>query len=195
LFPVGDYLKPEVRTLAKKAGLPTAEKKDSQGICFLGKVSLADFLKKRIRSKSGLVLNIAGKAVGKHDGSCFYTIGQRHGLGIAAPRPLYIAEKNIKKNLLVMAEGKNNPALYKKEIFLKNINFINYGLGFKNRKLNIPVLARVRYRQPLGKAVLSRLGNVRLKLVFVNPQKFVAPGQSAVFYSNKGEMLGGGVIL
>jgi len=87
LFPIGDYLKPEVRAIARRAGLPTAEKKDSQGICFLGKVSLADFLRKRIRPKIGVVLDAQGRPLGEHDGSYFYTIGQRHGLNIAN-RPL-----------------------------------------------------------------------------------------------------------
>jgi len=218
LFPIGDYLKPEVRALARKAGLPTAEKKDSQGICFLGKVSLADFLKKRIRPKSGWVLNSAGKPVGIHDGSYFYTIGQRHGLnlgnknkelrikGKTETEPYYVAEKDAKANTITVAEGADNPALYRKEIFLGNVNFTNQNPPALIRaNSRIDVFARVRYRQPLAEASIrrprSRASSLRgrqessIKLIFDKPQKFVAPGQSAVFYSKKGELLGGGVIL
>lgn len=196
LFPIGGYLKSEIRKIAQKAGLPTAEKKDSQGICFLGKISLDDFLKKYIPEKRGNVLDVSGKKIGKHKGAHFYTIGQRHGLGIGgSKKPYYIVEKNVKKNIIVVAEGDNNPALYKKEIQLTGVNFINQvhshpaigGIGMN-------VLARVRYRQPLVSAVL-KIENSKLKIKFDSPVKFVAPGQSAVFYSKNGEMLGGGIIV
>jgi tRNA-specific 2-thiouridylase len=186
LFPIGDYLKPEVREMAHRAGLPTAEKKDSQGICFLGKISLADFLRDYIPAKRGPVFTTAGKKMGEHNGSYFYTIGQRHGLGIAGPVPYYVAAKNVADNSLTVAEGNKNPALYRKEVDLSFINWISRGVP----KRPLSVFARVRYRQPLSKATI---GNGRL--VFASPQKFVAAGQSAVFYSKNGEMLGGGVIL
>ena len=190
LFPVGDYLKSEVREMAKKEGLPTADKKDSQGICFLGKVTLRDFLSQYIPEKRGIVLTTSGKKIGEHQGVYFYTIGQRHGLSIAGDKPYYIAEKDPENNVIRIAEGEDNPALYKKEIELTNINFINPQL-IKNKPLQ--VLARVRYRQPLAK-VCFRLHDLGFKLIFDEPIKFVAPGQSAVFYKKNGEMLGGGII-
>ncbi|MBT9170972.1 MAG: tRNA-specific 2-thiouridylase MnmA [Actinobacteria bacterium] len=215
LFPIGDYLKSEVREIAKKAGLPTAEKKDSQGICFLGMVKFKDFLKQYLLVKNGAVLNIDGKKIGEHDGVWFYTIGQRHiGSNFQFPllpranprrvfsnfqknrKPYYIAEKNIKKNIIVVAEGDNNPALYKKEIQLMDVNFINqncYSLIRANKRITIYV--RVRYRQPLAKAELYKLKANSYKLIFDTPVKSVAPGQSAVFYNSKGEMLGGGIII
>ncbi len=196
LFPIGGYLKNEVRKIAKKAGLATAEKKDSQGICFLGKVSLDDFLKKYIPEKRGNVLDIFGKKIGKHKGAHFYTIGQRHGLGIGgSKKPYYVVEKNIKKNIIVVAEGEDSPALYRKEIQLTGVNFINpncYSLIRANKRITI--YARVRYRQPLVSAKL-KIQNSKLKIEFDAPVKFIAPGQSAVFYDKKGEMLGGGVII
>ncbi len=195
LFPIGDYLKSEVREIARKAGLPTAEKKDSQGICFLGMVKFKDFLRQYLPVKRGDVLNIEGKKIGEHDGVWFYTIGQRH-IGISGKKPYYIAEKNIKKNILTAAEGENNPVLYKKEIKLTDVNFLN-PLIF-NTKYSIPVMARVRYRQPLAPAALincRKLSVVSCKLIFDRPVKFVAAGQSAVFYSAKSEMLGGGIIV
>lgn len=197
LFPIGDYLKPEVRKIAKGAGLPTADKKDSQGICFLGKVTLGDFLKQYLPEKRGAVFTAAGEKVGEHDGAHFYTIGQRH-LGInlkinkggGDKKPFYVSEKNTETNALIVAEGDDNPSLYKKEIGLGDINFIT-----SKPKTGLKVLARVRYRQPLAKANLLKLKTINYKLIFDQPQKFVASGQSAVFYSKRGEMLGGGVIL
>ncbi len=129
LFPIGDYLKSEVRELARKAGLPTAEKKDSQGICFLGQVDLGDFLRTYIAPKRGAVLTVAGEKIGEHDGAHLYTLGQRHiGLANRRPtrtergltrkefKPVYVVEKNMRANTVVVAEGDDNPALYKNEI-------------------------------------------------------------------------------
>ncbi len=234
LFPIGDYLKSEVREIAREAGLPTAEKKDSQGICFLGKVTLEEFLGNYIPSKRGKVLSANGEVIGEHRGAEFYTIGQRH-IGLANRgltrtergltqtkdfKPLYVAGKDVVKNTLVLAEGDDNPALSRKEIELQNINFIDPKAASLIRALarrslgeggngGIRILARVRYRQPLvsAKLVTSELGNYKLE--FDSPVKFVAPGQSAVFYlpgakaegrgmqvgGGKLEVIGGGVIV
>ena len=145
-----------------------------------------------------------GNLLGTHDGAWYYTIGQRHGLNLGSKnkelritgeretKPHYVVSKDITTNTIVVAEGDKNPALYTKEITLANLHFINpqhsnilENVGMSEMK----VLTRVRYRQPLQKAVLQ--GN---KLIFEEPQKFVAPGQSAVFYSAKGGLLGGGII-
>ncbi len=209
LFPIGDYTKPQVRKLAAKFGLHNAAKKDSQGICFLGQVSLPDFLSRYIKPKKGLILLAsktsrlpaealakAGRAqiIGHHNGAQFYTIGQRHGLNIGGfKQPLYVVDKNIKKNTITVAEGENNPALYKKEIKLTDVNLINPKFKIENLKLKIPVLARVRYRQPLVPASFI-IHNSLFTIQFKEPVKFVAEGQSAVFYDKKGVMLGGGVI-
>jgi tRNA-specific 2-thiouridylase len=222
LFPIGDYLKSEVREIARKAGLPTAEKKDSQGICFLGRVRLEDFLSQYIKPKVGQVRLVlpdgSSKVIGEHLGAHFYTIGQRH-IGISKSKnresnsvPIYVAEKDIKTNTLVVAQGSNNPALYKKEIKLTNVNFIRPAF-YSNvpEGGGIKVLARVRYRQPLARAKLIFAEKARInvgrnpraaaeesapiRVIFDAPQKFVAAGQSAVFYNAKGEMLGGGIIL
>ncbi len=183
LFPIGDYTKKEVRQMAKKFGLPTAEKKDSQGICFLGKITLANFLGKYIPQKKGLILNVAGEKMGNHQGAHLYTIGQRHGLKLrGGTKPYYVADKDVKNNIITIAENNDNSNLYKSEVKLKDINLIS-------PKMVTSVCARLRYRQPLFKATLS--GS---RLVFNEPQKFIAPGQSAVFYNTKGELLGGGVM-
>ncbi|TSD02476.1 MAG: tRNA-specific 2-thiouridylase [Parcubacteria group bacterium Athens0714_26] len=186
--------------MAKKFHLPTADKKDSQGICFLGKVGLQDFLSRYLPLKKGIILDTSGKIIGKHNGAYFYTIGQRRGLNLGnrekgvGSEPYYVAEKDARSNVILVAKGENNPALYIKKIKLTNINWIdpvsNKNLAGKKLK----VLMRVRYRQPLFKASLAKNGG-KIEAVFDKPQKFVAPGQSAVFYNTKGILLGGGVII
>jgi len=199
LFPIGDFVKPEVRAMARAAGLPTAEKKDSQGICFLGMVSIEDFLKQYIPEKPGMLVTTGGEAIGEHSGTSFYTIGQRHldarfkfpkTGGAMERKPFYVAAKDAATNTVTVAEGGDHPALYQKEITLVNMNFIN-------QPVEGEVLTRVRYRQPLSPAVLrcDDAAAGRYRLLFRKPQKFVAPGQSAVFYNADGVMLGGGVIL
>ena len=207
LFPIGDYIKPEVRKIAKKAGLPTAAKKDSQGICFLGNVNVADFLKQYIPEKRGALITTKGEKIGQHFGSEFYTIGQRHidadfkfpkTGGIRADRePFYVASKDAVAGTVIVAEGSENEALYRKEVELVGVNIINQEsiITKSDRPKLLEVFARVRYRQPLAAAKLSRIENGNYKIVFACPQKFVAQGQSAVWYSKSGEILGGGVIL
>jgi len=192
LFPIGDHLKSDVRKIAREAGIPTAEKKDSQGICFLGKITLSDFLKQHIPARKGEILNLKGEKVGEHEGVEFYTIGQRHigaGLRNSSPlaKPYFVADKNIIENRLIVAESGEN-ALHKKEVKLRDLNFL------KEVKAGERILARVRYRQPLFEARLEPEEDSS-RLVFGSPQKFVAPGQSAVLYSTSGELLGGGVIV
>jgi len=231
LFPIGEYTKLQVRKLAVKFGLHNAMKKDSQGICFLGQVALPEFLKKYIKPKKGDVLlmpalrgqracppmpwrrrgNLISKPikVGEHDGAHFFTIGQRSGIGIGGfEKPLYVAAKDMRKNTVTVAEGNDHPSLYKKEIKLTDVNF---QAPITDYQLPITVSARVRYRQPLqnAKLVISKWKKengkpvTSYKLLFTVPAKFVASGQSAVFYrARRGlggggrqfEMLGGGVI-
>jgi len=205
LFPIGDYLKSEVREIARKAGLSNADKKDSQGLCFVGKVKFRDFLNTLILKsdfkikKTGLIKTAEGKIIGEHKGLEFYTIGQRQGIGLA-DGPYFVAEKNIKNNVLVVAK-KNDPALYKKEVFVKNVNWITEDAGEINLLSLLRSLApkysnlraRIRYRQPLQDCRVYVISKNRFKVVFDKPARAVAPGQSIVFYS-KQQVLGGGVI-
>ena len=205
IFPLGDYTKPEVRKLAKKFHLHNSDKKDSQGICFLGRIQLQDFLGDYIKSRKGRIELLTGegrKKIGEHKGIHNYTIGQRR-IGVANkvservdPKPFYVVSKDVNKNIVTVAEG-NSPYLYKKEIKLKNVNFINpeHSNILKNVGMSgVDVYARVRYRQPLFKTNLQLANSRTYKLIFAFPQKSVAPGQSAVFYTKTGELLGGGVI-
>ncbi len=196
LFPLGDLIKrTQVRRLAKKYKLPNALKKDSQGICFLGAVSLPEFLADFIPAKTGEVLNLNGEVIGTHNGAQFYTIGQRRGLGVGgSAMPLYVAEKDIKRNTLVLAPG-SDKALYKRSVTLSDINSISANVKFKSGT-KLSVYVRVRYRQPLIKATIVVTRTT--ELIFGKPQKFIAPGQSAVMYLKRPQgfqMIGGGVIV
>lgn len=199
LFPLGAYEKPEVRALAKCAGLPTAEKKDSQGVCFLGNIDVREFLKSYIKPKPGPIVTISGERIGTHEGTAFYTIGQRHlGANLTVPesgkgeeqQPYYVAAKDAVMNTLTVARGAENPALAVSAVHLAEVNFIS-GREPEEKE---EVMARVRYRQPVSKAALMRSTN-GWTLEFAKPQRFVAPGQSAVFYAVDGTMLGGGIIV
>lgn len=182
LFPIGDYTKDEVRKLARRFGLPNADKKDSQGICFVGEINLKNFLKKYIKLKTGLIKTFDGKILSKHDGIYFYTIGQRHGLGVGGSAPYYVAKKDIKNNILYVAKGDRDKNLYMKEINIKEVRLFEGSRAFQ-------MLARIRYRQPLQRCRVA--GN---KVIFSKPQRAVTSGQSIVFYKN-GRLLGGGVII
>ncbi len=197
-FPIGDLIKPEVRKLAKKFGLLTADKKDSQGLCFMGKVDVKDFLSHYIEKKRGKVLNESGQEIGYHDGAVFLTIGERHGFMVTKKtpndKPYFIIAKDIKKNTITIAHFKQNKILptSTKEVIIRDINLISSSFNQSDS-----ILARVRYRQPLQRAGIvnlkSGVKNGELKVKFDEPQ-IVAPGQSVVFYKGE-ECLGGGIII
>ncbi len=188
LFPIGEYRKPQVRKFAKKFDLPTAEKEESMGICFIGEVRMEDFLKDKIKSKPGKIAMTDGTVLGEHRGLPFYTIGQR-SVGINADKnwPVFVVDKNFAKNEVVVG-FEEDPLLYKKEALLKNVNWI---IG-QTPKFPLKCEVRLRHRQPLQKARISELKS-EILVKFTKPQRAITPGQFAVFYK-KGECLGGGVI-
>ena len=190
LFPLGNLLKSEVRKIAAKAGLPNAARKDSQGICFLGKLKMADFLSRYIKESPGPIMGPEGKILGTHRGLSFYTLGQRHlGIeGMGGGKSLYVAKKDADKNSLILVP-ENHPLLFTEKVSLTGINLV---LGEPEKGSD--VLVRVRYRTPSVEARLSPVKGGKGILSFKKPVLFVAPGQSAVFYSREGEMLGGGII-
>lgn len=192
LFPLGGLLKPEVRKIAKKNGLATAEKEESQGVCFIGEFNMEDFLKKHIKPKKGKIKTSEGKIIGEHNGLAFYTIGQRHGFGFTGGGggPYYVVEKDFKKNELVVAEKFNEKKFAKREVEITDANWID-GVVPKTNKI---YLARIRYRQPLEKCKIAKVSKISARVVFDSPQRAVTPGQSLVIYDGE-KMLGGGVIL
>jgi tRNA-uridine 2-sulfurtransferase len=189
LFPIGHYTKPQVRLIAKRAGLSVHDKKDSQGICFIGKVKFRDFLKQFIKSKSGPIITTDKKIIGRHQGYALYTIGQRHGLGIGGGKPFFIVKKIKNSNTLIVTQQNKSGDLFDSQITIKKCSWIS-GLP---PLFPLSCQARIRYRQPLQKCLIY-LKKKQLFVVFAKPQRAVTPGQFIVFYKNK-LMLGGGTIL
>ena len=221
LFPIGDITKPEVRRIAKEAGLPSADKKDSQGICFVGKVDLPVFLQQKLKPKEGRVVEIFreyyeglkpaqtieelaepviysekdGKIAGTHQGAQFYTIGQRHGLNIGGHKnPLFVIATDVESNIIYVGEGQDHPGLYRKGLRIDNsdIHWIRSEMAMTEGEER-DYLVRIRYRQPLQQARLLRRSD-GLYIVFEKPQRGVTAGQFAAWYSTDGELQGSGVI-
>lgn len=194
LFPIGHLTKPEVRVFAKKFSLPTAEKKDSQGLCFIGKVDMKDFLAHYIKAEKGSVLNTKGEVIGEHDGAIFFAIGQRHGFAITkktSDEPRYfIVSKDMGSNTIVVAskEEESEKVYSVNEIHLKSIHFIS------GSEPTIPCNCevKIRYRQEKQKCVIQKNNN-EYKVTFEKAQDGISSGQSAVFYDDE-VCLGGGII-
>ena len=190
MFPLGGFTKPHVRELAQNFGLSTAEKPDSQGICFIGEIDLNNYLKRHIPEAPGRIVTTGGDEIGQHDGLAFYTIGQREGLGIGGGIPYYVAKKDFKTNTLIVAKGPFDEQLFASELTAHDAHWISG----KQPAFPLKCKARIRYRQPLQKCTIS-LGHLDhdLNVIFEEPQRAVTPGQSIVFYDGD-EMLGGALI-
>jgi len=188
LFPIGGLTKPRVRQLAKKYRLPNWDKKDSQGICFLGAVKLRDFLQTRIPIKWGNIVDTAGKIVGEHEGTAFYTIGQRQGLKIGgAGQPYYVVAKNHQTNTIIVSRA-DSEALLASTLEAGDLTWVH-----EMPKLPLRCHAKIRYRQPDQRVTVSRGGDGTLTVNFAKPQRAATVGQSVVFYRGK-QVLGGGVV-
>lgn len=220
LFPIGHLTKPQVREIARQAGLPSAEKKDSQGICFVGKVDLPVFLQQKLKSKEGNVVEIFskdyeairsrqslddfspvrynpedGKIIGRHIGVQYYTIGQRHGLNIGGHQgSIFIIATDTATNTIYVGEGKDHPGLYRRglKINRKEVHWIREDLAMQVGESR-GYLVRIRYRQPLQQATLQ-MHSDGMYILFDQPQRGVTPGQFAAWYSPDGEMIGSGPI-
>jgi tRNA-uridine 2-sulfurtransferase len=220
LFPIGHLQKAEVRQIAKEQGLVTAEKKDSQGLCFIGKVRLPDFLQQQLAPKTGNIIEIPndfpdystakntleeqsapyiyketdGKKVGEHFGAHYFTIGQRKGLQVGGtPEPLFVIATDVTTNTIYVGQGEEHLGLYRKALFIQNsdIHFIRPDLKLNDGE-TATYEVRIRYRQALQKATLHKKPN-GLYIAFEAPQKGITPGQFAAWYSN-GELIGSGAI-
>lgn len=189
LFPLGDYLKTQVREIASKEGLPNAQKPDSQGICFIGEIDIVDFLKNELKEKEGKIMDAdTNKEVGVHKGVWFYTLGQRKGIGIGgSSEPYFVSSKDVKNNILFAVKGKNNPKLWSNEVSVENLHFIDK----KDLSKNLSGTVRYRGRDMHGKLLLNQANFYTF--IFEKKQWAPAPGQSLVIY--EGDMcLGGGII-
>jgi tRNA-specific 2-thiouridylase len=193
MLPLGEFTKPEVRKMAEERGLFTAQKKDSQGICFVGKIGIRDFLKQFIpEQKPGKIINReTGETLGWHDGAIFYTLGQRHGLNVGGGLPFYVCGKNMETNEVFVSTDINSSDLWTDKIQLSSVHWINR-TAEQGEKIEI----RVRHRAPLVEATIHFDGedfeNATLKLS--SEQRAITAGQSVVFYSGD-VCLGGGIVV
>lgn len=189
LFPVGDIEKKEVREIANKHNLVVANKKDSTGICFIGERNFKEFLKNYLPAKPGNMVTTDGEIVGKHEGIMYYTIGQRHGLGIGGPgEAWFVVGKNPSNNELVVGQGDEQELLYSNRTIIKGINIINGPL------VNTDTLsAKFRYRAPDVPVSIKYIDDDTIEVTMKEPVKAVTPGQACVFYDGE-YCLGGGTI-
>lgn len=194
LFPIGELKKNAVRELADQAGFKNHAKKDSTGICFIGEKNFKTFLEEYLPAQPGLIQTTDGATIGQHDGLMFYTLGQRQGLHIGGLKnrteaPWYVVDKRIESNTLIVAQGKDHPALYKSTLIASHLHWIQGtppALPFKTQ-------AKIRYRQSDQACMIYSFNENQVKIDFKEPQRAVTPGQSVVFY--EGDVcLGGGII-
>lgn len=190
MFPIGELEKKEVREKAKEADLATAHKKDSTGICFIGERDFKEFLSQYLPAQPGDMRTLDGKKVGKHDGLMYYTIGQRHGLGIGgAGDPWFVIGKNVETNTLYVGQSFENDALYSDALIATKVNWIPAGKMPKTFECT----AKFRYRQPDHPVTVYVNDDGTVKVEFHGSVRAVTPGQSVVLYDGE-ECLGGGTI-
>ncbi|MCZ8519031.1 MULTISPECIES: tRNA 2-thiouridine(34) synthase MnmA [Paenibacillus] len=193
MFPIGHLPKPEVRAIAEKAGLATAKKKDSTGVCFIGERNFKEFLSGYLPAKSGEMRTLDGELKGRHDGLMYYTLGQRSGLGIGggsgSGEPWFVAGKDLERNILYVVQGEKHPALYTKGLLATDLNWIGGGVPAAPLRCT----AKFRYRQPDQGVTVTFGEGGTCEIAFDQPQKAVTPGQSVVFYDGE-ECLGGATI-
>ncbi len=185
LFPLGEFTKPQVRTMAKERGLATASKKDSQGICFVGQIGIREFLGQYVQTKPGKIIDLSSKnVVGKHDGAIFYTLGQRHGLNVGGGLPYYVVGKDMEKNEVYVSTNLNTESLWQENITLQSTHWIN-----EEPREGQTYALRIRHRAPLVNCTYSQ-GMLQLE----ESQRAITPGQSTVLYDGK-ICLGGGIVV
>ncbi|HHJ13894.1 MAG TPA: tRNA 2-thiouridine(34) synthase MnmA [Gammaproteobacteria bacterium] len=195
LFPLGEMRKPQVRALARKAGLPNHARKDSTGICFIGERRFSEFLARYLPARPGDITDLDGRVLGRHRGLMFHTIGQRQGLGIGGSRqgsgePWYVCDKDLERNRLIVVQGARHPALFRDRLEARDLHWI----GGNTPRVPLRCTARIRYRQPDQACEIRVLEDDRCEVRFATPQRAVTPGQSVVFY-NEAICLGGGTIV
>lgn len=195
LFPLGDYTKSEVRELAKKFGLITAGKKESMGICFVGKVGIKEFLSQYVQTSPGKIIDQSagqqGRVIGEHEGAIFYTNGQRQGLGLGGGLPYYVVGKDMQKNEVYVTTDLADKALWASELTLGDIHWIHPTppSTLTLNKLSI----RTRHRAPLIPCKATLIDKNTLHVKLLDEIRAATPGQSAVLYNAK-ECIGGGII-
>jgi tRNA-specific 2-thiouridylase len=194
LFPIGAIDKPEVREIAQQHDLITHDKKDSTGICFIGERKFKDFLAQYLPAQPGVIETVDGEEIGKHEGLMYHTLGQRKGLHIGGSanhgeEPWYVVEKDLKRNVLIVAQGADHPRLYSKGLIANQVHWVNRLPLQQEMRASV----KTRYRQTDIPCTLTPMSDGNLKVMFDEAQKAVTPGQSAVFY--QGDVCLGGAII
>jgi tRNA-specific 2-thiouridylase len=190
IFPLGEYTKPQVRETAKKNNLITATKKESMGICFVGKVGIKEFLQQFVSSQPGKIIDQSGNNIGEHDGAVFYTIGQRHGLDIGGGLPYYVVGKSMKKNEVYVTTDLQDEKLWSNKIKFTSAHWINV-----EPEETQELVVRTRHRGKLIKVnKLSKTDNSNWVAQLDEEVRALTPGQSAAFYF-KEECLGSGIVV
>lgn len=190
LMPIGHYEKPKVREIAKKLGLNTAEKKDSQGICFVGKVGIKEFLQQFVTTEPGSIIDQNGVIIGEHDGALFYTIGQRQGLHVGGGLPYYVVGKNMDKNEVYVTTDLQDERLWSQELVITSPHWINSAPESTG-----VYTVRTRYRAELIAVTgITQLDDSRWQLTLVDEVRAITPGQSAVLYEDD-RVVGGGIVI
>lgn len=192
LFPLGDLTKPVVRKIAKQQKLVTAAKKESMGVCFVGKVGIKDFLSSYVKTKPGPIIEQSAvqrrRVVGEHDGAIFYTIGQRHGLNTGGGKPYYVTGKDMKTNTVFVTTKLDDKKLWTSQIDLDDIHWID-----RRPKQGEELLVRLRHQGPLLRIKSLNTSKTKTTMLLDHEQRAITPGQSAVLYSGS-EVLGGGIV-
>ncbi len=188
LFPLGEYTKEEIRRIAEAKGLSVFNRPDSQDLCFLGQGDYRAFLQRRAPQvvQPGPIVTTSGKILGQHEGLAFYTIGQRKGLGIATPEPLYVLQMDSATNRLVVGPADE---LGQHELTAGHVSYISG----QPPETPLKVTAKIRYKAKEVEAMLTPLPQQRARFTFVDPMRDITPGQAVVFYSGE-QLLGGGLI-
>lgn len=193
MFPIGGYTKPQIREIAEAAGLATAKKKDSTGVCFIGEKNFREFLSNYLPARSGDIRTFDGEVKGRHDGLMYYTLGQRQGLGIGgggSGEPWFVADKDLERNILYVVQGGDDPRLFSHRLEASGVSWI---AGHAPSDRRFACTAKFRYRQPDQEVTVTMTGADTCVVEFAVPQKAITPGQAVVFYD--GEVcLGGGTI-
>ncbi|MBE7014994.1 MAG: tRNA 2-thiouridine(34) synthase MnmA [Ruminococcaceae bacterium] len=188
LFPLGDMTKEEIRNLAESLNFVNAKKSDSQDICFVKDTGYAEFIEEYTgkKSKPGKFIDLAGNVLGQHKGIINYTIGQRKGLGLSLKEPMFVCEKDIKNNQVILGYQKD---LFKDSLVAENVNFI----PFEVLNESIRVTAKTRYSQKEEPATITPMEDGKVFVKFDSPQRAITKGQAVVFYDND-IVVGGGTI-
>jgi tRNA-specific 2-thiouridylase len=194
MFPLGRLYKREVREIAKREGLPNHDKPDSTGICFIGERPFREFLNRYLPADPGHIYSLDGRLLGRHMGLMFYTLGQRQGLGIGGQRngdgdAWYVADKDLKRNRLLVVQGRENRALYSSRLSAVNLSWVSGSAAHCNWVYG----AKTRYRQKDAPCAIVEVDPARCTIDFAEPQWAVTPGQSVVVYESR-VCLGGGII-